>query len=92
MIKETELIGKEISAELISSYLTALRLPEFRKKYSGYATIMAGVCARILGLEDLVIEFEKHLKSASPEELKTNNSGSKKIMGIEEIDEKYPLF
>jgi hypothetical protein len=92
MKKETELIGKEFATDLISSYVNELHLPEFRKKYSGRLAIMAGVCARILGLEDLVSEYESYIKLATPEDLKLYNKGSNKIKGIEEIDKKFPMY
>jgi len=93
MDKQTEEMGKEIAKSFVESFIHEPYLHRIGKTVSALEAVHAGVIARLLGLEDLVNQFEKFTRRASKRDLARQHLTSDlKILSLAEIDNEYPIF
>lgn len=93
MDQKTEAIGKQIAKDFAESFTDDPYLHRIGKTVSALDAMYAGVIARLLGLEDLVVQFEKFTRRASKRDVaRPYLTDDLQILSLAEIDREFPIF
>ena len=93
MDKQTEEFGKEIARRFVESFIHEPYVHKIGKIVSAYEAVYAGMISRLLGLEDLVIQYEKFTRRASKRDIARQIlTKDLKIFSLAEIDEEFPIY